>query len=119
MNLSFQRGTRAETMLSVRLLLLSFGLLTACATPFAQVSKAKTIEEARQLLGSYQPQVTQYPPNAEAWYFGNNECVLFVDGILRLGKSSQTTRQSVTNPAVALGARQEEVLCAPSVLKDP
>lgn len=42
-------------MIGVRILLLSFGLLTACATPFAQVKDAKTIEEARQLLGSQVP----------------------------------------------------------------
>ncbi|MFZ5445244.1 MAG: hypothetical protein ACOZQL_34960 [Myxococcota bacterium] len=89
-------------------------LLGACATPYARVKDAKTIEQARALLGSYEPKVTPYPPNAEAWYFGKNECVLFVDGALRLSKSSSTQLEG----GVAVRPdEQKQVLCAPSELK--
>lgn len=96
----------------MRLLPLAMLLLAACATPWARVKDAKTIEAARALLGGYEPQVTTYPPNAEAWYFGKNECVLFVDGALRLSKSSYTSHDGVS----ARAAQQKQVLCAPSEL---
>lgn len=61
-------------------------LLASCATPYAQVKTAKTIEQARELLNGYEPSVTRYSASVEAWYFGRNECVLFVDGQLRLSR---------------------------------
>jgi hypothetical protein len=90
-------------------------LLAGCAaSPWVKVKDAKTIEEARTLLGGTTPQVTPYPPNAEAWYFGKNECVLFVDGKLRFSKSSY----SVTDETPVRDAKQQQVLCTPSDVKD-
>ncbi|MDP1826070.1 MAG: hypothetical protein Q8L48_22585 [Archangium sp.] len=98
---------------------LALSLLAGCATPWLQVKDAKTIEEARKQLGSYTPSVTPYPPNAEAWYFGKNECVLFIDGKVRFSKSSWhwTERDGVRINAPA--HQQEQVLCAPSQMASP
>jgi len=90
-------------------------LLAGCAaSPWIKVKDAKTIEEARALLDGTTPQVTPYPPNAEAWYFGKNECVLFLDGKLRVSKSSQSVRGD--NPVP--DAKQQQVLCTPSDVRD-
>lgn len=74
-------------------------LCAGCATPWAQVKDAKTIEEA--------------------WYFGKNECVLFVDGKIRLSKTSST---EATYESGAVKPRPDSehshVVCAPSELRD-
>ena len=95
------------------ILLLAVAWSGCAASPFAQVAKARTIEEARKLLGDTRPMVTPYPPNAEAWYFGKNECVLFVDGKVRLSKSSYTQKGDNEVPA----SKEAQVLCAPSQIK--
>jgi hypothetical protein len=100
----------------MRPLPLALVLLSGCATtPFAKVKEAKTIEAARALLDGYEPSITPYPPNAEAWYFGRNECVLFVDGKVRLSKSSETTVTYSDGKSRKL-YNQKQVACAPSQL---
>jgi hypothetical protein len=89
-------------------------LLAGCATPYAKVKTAKTIDEARSYLGDYQPEVLPYPPNAEAWYFGRNECVLFIDGKLRMSKDTYSQRVSSTGRESHLQPGQ--VLCSPSAM---
>lgn len=56
-------------------------LLCGCAgTTWQKVADTDSIEDARAELGSYAPDVVHYGKNAEAWYFGQTHCVLFVDG---------------------------------------
>ena len=80
---------------------------------FTRVSKAKTIEQARLELRGEAPTITSYPPNAEAWYFGKNECVLFVDGVVRVSKTSYKKEddQSVAD------WKQNQVVCTPSEVR--
>lgn len=89
-------------------------LATACASPWASVKNAKTLDEARALLGGYQPSVETYGPTTEAWYFGKNECVLFVDGRLRVSKSSYTETES----GRVASSKQQQVVCSPMDVKD-
>ncbi|MGV3621805.1 MAG: hypothetical protein ACO1OB_13360 [Archangium sp.] len=81
-----------------------------CASVYDRVKATGSIEEGRAALQGYEPAITPYPPNAEAWYFGRNECVLFVDGKLRVSKSSYTKEddQRVT------AWEEKQVLCSPS-----
>lgn len=88
-------------------------LFVSCATPYAKVKTAKTIEEARSYLGDYQPSITPYPPSAEAWYFDRNECVLFVDGKLRMSRDSLTERTN-SNGLTRKTISQKQVVCSPS-----
>ena len=90
-------------------------MFVGCATPYAQVKKVHTIEEARALLGSYEPSITPYPPNAEAWYFGKSECVLFIDGKLRMSRDTRT--EDVDDNGVKKQRpawKQGQVICSPS-----
>ncbi len=67
-------------------------LLSGCATAYDRVTKVKTLEEAKVALqGSAPTVINQHPPNAEAWYFGWQHCVLFIDGVQRWSKSVEQT----------------------------
>lgn len=67
-------------------------LLSGCATAFDRVTKVKTLDEAKTALEGAAPTViNQHPPNAEAWYFGWQHCVLFIDGVRRWSKSVSQT----------------------------
>lgn len=67
-------------------------LLSGCATAYDRVMMVKTLEEAKTALQGAAPTViNQHPPNAEAWYFGWQRCVLFIDGIHRWSKSVEQT----------------------------
>ena len=71
---------------------LSLGWVMGCATAYERVAATKSIAEAQQALGSERPTaVNPYPPRAEAWYFGWQHCVLFIDGKLRWSKSVTQT----------------------------
>jgi hypothetical protein len=92
-----------------RLLLLV--LLQGCATTFDRVQAARTLDEARAALRGEAPTaITPYPPNAEAWYFGWQRCVLFVDGKKRLVRTMEET-------GVAF-AKRGTVDCSPAELKE-
>jgi hypothetical protein len=99
--------------LSPARLLAAWLLLAGCAlTPFQRVRQAATLDEARELLGTEKPEVTKYPPHAEAWYFSKFECVLFVDGKLTQAKTSEFNEEGTYVPR----NRQVQVLCVPQTL---
>ncbi|MFT3711847.1 MAG: hypothetical protein QM817_29765 [Archangium sp.] len=90
-------------------------LLTGCVSAFERVRQTDTIEQARRVLKGETPtSITKYPPNAEAWYFGKNQCVLFVDGKQREWRSSITEAEQ----GHVLPSEVQAVLCSPSGVKD-
>lgn len=96
----------------MRALVIAVFASSCVPSTYARVRQVSTIEQARQELRGEQPSITQYPPNAEAWYFGKNECVLFIDGVLRFSKSTFKTEddQSVAD------WKQTQVVCSPSMV---
>ena len=96
----------------MRTLLTLVALFASSCGPsvFTRVSKARTLEQARLELRGEEPTITPYPPNAEAWYFGKNECVLFVDGVIRVTKTSAKKQNDQSVP----DWKQNQVLCTPS-----
>lgn len=86
-------------------------LLSGCVTTFDRVAAAKTLDEAKVALRGEAPTaINQHPPNAEAWYFGWQQCVLFVDG-------TQRWRKTVTQTGVKLSERAT-VDCSPEALEE-
>lgn len=101
---------------AVRTLLAVVVMLGSSCGPsvYERVKNAHDLDTARSQLRGVEPSITKYPPNAEAWYFGKNECVLFIDGKVRLSRSSYTQRGDV---AVA-SWRERQVLCSPSEVRE-
>lgn len=84
-------------------------LLSGCVTTFDRVATAKTLDEAKAALKGEAPTViNQHPPNAEAWYFGWQQCVLFVDG-------TQRYRRTITQTGVKASERAT-VDCSPEAV---
>lgn len=92
-------------------LLLPLLVLAGCATPFSRVKDAKTIDEARAQLGTSKPVIKTYGANAEAWYFENDDCVLFVDGQVRMTKAARDHVTYVRDHKEAPDPQDD--LCAP------
>lgn len=92
--------------------LLLMMVLTGCTSAFERVKKAHHIRAARDELNGYEPSIVKLGPDAEAWYFGKTECVLFVNGRLVQSKSSRTEK---TGDNVK-PSEEEAVLCRPSEL---
>lgn len=75
-------------------------LLSGCVTTFERVKASKTLDAAKLALNGESPTaINPHPPNAEAWYFGWQQCVLFVEGKLRLAKTVKQTGVKVSERA--------------------
>ena len=95
-----------------RLLVAALLGFTACATAtWDRVKDAHTIAQARAELRGFEPGVTRYAPNIEAWYFDASHCVLFVDGVVRYSSNASAWSDGPRQP------KQPSVLCAPSMLE--
>lgn len=96
------------------MLVVAVMLIGCSGAAFNRVKDARTIEDARAKLDGYQPEVTSYGPDAEAWYFGNEACVLFVNGMNRL---TQSTATWVEGGARMQPGQKKRAFCAPSQLE--
>lgn len=83
----------------------------AAPSPFTRVKTASSIDDARAKLDGYEPKVKHYGPNAEAWYFVNDDCVLFVDGQVRMTRAAA---EKITYVGTEKDpAQPQEDACAP------
>jgi hypothetical protein len=94
---------------------LAVTLVSCSGAAFNRVKNARTLEEARAKLEGYTPEVTHYGTEAEAWYFGSDACVLFVDGMLR---TTQTTATWVEGGSGMQPGPKSRAFCAPSQMKE-
>lgn len=92
-------------------------IMSGCATTFERVVAVKTLDEAKAILGAEKPTaINEHPPNAESWYFGWQQCVLFIDGKQRLTKTvSQTgvARADLATVDCSLDAFKEQSSATP------
>lgn len=103
----------------------SAGLLavitTGCAHVFERIQPGMTSADVRALTepeGVGPSEVVTYPPNAQAWYYGEDRCILLVDD--RVVQKNLTKTQAVAVvPGVAAVSQTSKALCAPPGAEAP
>lgn len=96
-------------------------LASGCVHVFERIQPGMTSAEVRALTepeGVGPSEVVTYPPNAQAWYYGEDRCILLVDD--RVVQKNVTKTQSVAVvPGIAHVSQTSKALCAPPGVEAP
>ncbi|MCC6337474.1 MAG: hypothetical protein IT380_26185 [Myxococcales bacterium] len=106
----------------MRVALFAVALLAAgCSHVFTKIQPGMTSAEVRALTepeGVGPSEVVTYPPNAQAWYYGEDRCILLVDD--RVVQKNVTREQTVASvPGLAHVKQTSKALCAPPGAEQP
>lgn len=88
---------------------------SGCAHVFDRIQPGMSGAEVRSLTGAEgvgPSQVVSYPPNAQAWYYGEDRCILLVDDRVVQKNVSKTQNVAVV-PGLAAVSQTTMALCAP------
>jgi hypothetical protein len=96
-------------------------LAAGCAHPFTKIQPGMTSADVRSVTepeGVGPSEVVTYPPNAQAWYYGEDRCILLVDD--RVVQKNVTKTQNVAVvPGIAQVSQTSKALCAPPGAETP
>lgn len=94
---------------------------SGCAHVFEKIQPGMSSGEVRALTepeGVGPSEVVTYPPNAQAWYYGEDRCILLVDD--RVVQKNVTKTQNVAVvPGLAHVSQTSKALCAPPGAEAP
>jgi hypothetical protein len=77
--------------------ILMLATASGCAARLAQVTPGMTSTEVRALAEEIPNRVQPFPDNYQAWYFGDDECVLFQNDKV-VGKDETRNTKAVHSP---------------------
>lgn len=92
-----------------------------CAHPFVKIQPGMTVAEVRAVTVDRGPSdVRTWPqtPNAQAWYYGPDRCILVVDGIVTQ-KAVTRTRAAGYVPGLMSVSVRDPAQCAPMGVEQP
>lgn len=107
----------------MRLVVLAVLVLVAsgCVHVFERIQPGMTSADVRALTepeGVGPSEVVSYPPNAQAWYYGEDRCILLVDDRVVQKNVTKTQRVAVV-PGIAHVSQTSKAVCAPPGAEAP